>query len=114
MLFLSLFVLSVAGLFLIRDILPERETVLITVEGKPVAVFPLGEDRTISVDGFAGKTLVEISGNRVRISASPCPNKLCVSRGWIRTGSVICLPNRVTATISGRFDKNAKSDAVTR
>ena len=64
LLFLLLIVLSLSGIFFIREILPESQTVLIDAEGKPAYVLPLNEDRTVSVEGSEGKTIVEIRGKR--------------------------------------------------
>jgi hypothetical protein len=76
-------------------------SVHITAEGAEYTVVPLNEDRTINVPGPLGKTTVEIKGGRVRVLDSPCPNKICISQGWIeRSGETItCLPNRVSITV---------------
>jgi hypothetical protein len=114
LLFLILFLLSISGLFFIRKILPEKQTVLIDADGKPAYILPLGEDRTVSVKGPKGTTVVEIRNNMVRVTDSPCPNKLCVKQGWITSGAVVCLPNKVAVTISGNDGNNRGIDAITR
>jgi hypothetical protein len=91
---------AVIALLLTRS--PENDSkVHITAEGTEYAVVPLNEDRIINVPGPLGKTTVEIKGGRVRVLDSPCPNKICVSQGWIeRPGeTIICLPNRVSITV---------------
>ncbi len=113
-LLLTLCILSLSGMFLISSRISEKETVHVDVNGKPAYVFSLDTDRTVRVRGHLGETLVEISQKRVRISDSPCPNRLCVRQGWIRAGSVACLPNRVTVTISGHQGPAEDVDAVTR
>jgi len=114
LLFLLLIILSLSGIFFIREILPESQTVLIDAEGKPAYVLPLNEDRTVSVEGPEGKTIVEIRGKKVRIMDSPCRNKLCIRQGWVKTGGVVCLPNKVVVTIRGHEDNDQDVDAVTR
>jgi len=114
LLFLILFLLSISGLFFIRKILPERQIVLIDADGKPAYILPLSEDRTVSVQGPEGTTVVEIRNNMIRVVDSPCPNKLCVKRGWITSGAVVCLPNKVAVTISGNDGNNRGIDAITR
>lgn len=97
---------GVAGIVLIiflagpKNASPDA-SVYITAEGTEYTVVPLNEDRTINVPGPLGKTTVEIKGGRVRVLDSPCPNKTCVSQGWIeRPGeTIICLPNRVSITV---------------
>lgn len=73
----------------------------ITAEGTEYAVIPLDEDRTINVPGPLGTTVVEIRDDRVRVPDSPCPNKVCVSQGWVeRPGeTIVCLPNRISITV---------------
>ena len=112
--FLLLIILSLSGICFIREILPESQTVLIDADGKPAYVLPLNEDKTVSVEGSEGKTIVEIRGNKVRIIDSPCQNKLCIRQGWIKTGGVVCLPNKVVVTIRGHEDNDRGFDAVTR
>ena len=86
----------------------------ISVNGKEVRVVALaGETRKLAIDGYQGKSYVEISGGRVRMEDSACPDKLCVKSGWIsRPGeSIVCLPNRVVIEVrSGE----GGPDAVTR
>jgi hypothetical protein len=113
-LFLILFMLSISGIFFVRELLPESRSVLIDVNGKTAYVFPLQENRTIAVEGPQGRTIVEIKGNRVRIIDSPCPHKLCVKQGWIQKGSLVCLPNSVVITIQGPESDDRGIDAVTR
>jgi hypothetical protein len=112
--FLLLIILSLSGIFFIKEILPESQTVLIDADGKPAYVLPFNEDKTVSVEGSEGKTIVEIRGKKVRIMDSPCRNKICIRQGWVETGGVVCLPNRVVVTIRGHEDNDRGFDAVTR
>ena len=114
LLFLMLIVLSLSGILFIREILPESQTVLIDVDGRPAYILPLSEDKTLSIEGSAGKTIVEIRGKKVRIVDSPCRNKLCIRQGWVETGGVVCLPNNVVVTIRGHEDNEKGVDAITR
>ena len=93
--------------------LPESSTVKIEVDGKPVYLLPLDKDRTVSVEGPEGRTAVEIRGRKVRINESPCRNKLCIKQGWIRSGAIICLPNRIVVTVGDRDGKHEIVDAIT-
>ncbi|MBN2026770.1 MAG: NusG domain II-containing protein [Actinobacteria bacterium] len=77
--------------------------VRVTANGEEVLVRPLGGDyEELTVRGFAGESCLEISGGRVRMIDSACPDKLCVRSGWIsRPGEIIvCLPNRVVIEIT--------------
>jgi hypothetical protein len=75
-------------------------------------VYPLGADRTVTVDGPLGETVVEIRGGQARVLSSPCAEKICVRSGAIaRPGQwIACLPNRVFLDVRGRSRRSA--DAV--
>ena len=114
LLFLVLSTISILGIFFMRVLLPEGKTVHIDVNGSTAYVLPLEKDRTISVAGPRGNTIVEIFGRRVRIVDSPCPGKLCVKQGWIQKGSLVCLPNSVTVLVEGSDTSPEEIDAITR
>ena len=111
-LFLLLLLLSLSGFLFVKEVLPHGSTVQIEVNGRPSYILPLDEDRTVSVEGPLGKTLIEIKERRVRVTDSPCRNKLCIRQGWVRSGTIICLPNRVVITV-GDHDKSTTVDATT-
>jgi hypothetical protein len=96
-----------------KEVLPKNRTVQIEVDGKPVYVLPLAKDRMVSVDGPKGRTFIEIKNQKVRITESHCPNKLCIEQGWIDNGGLVCLPNKVVITIGGHEGKNTVPDAIT-
>ena len=112
-LFSLLLLLSLSGIFLIKTFVPEGHTVVIELDNNPVYLLPLDKDRIVMVDGPLGKTTVEIKDNRVRIQDSPCRNKLCLQQGWIKTGALVCLPNRVVVTIDRGRVRGNTIDAVT-
>ena len=76
------------------------EAVEITVTGDVLGVYPLSEDRIISVDDCAE---VRIEGGRVCMAFSDCPNQICVRHAPIaRVGqTIVCLPNGITVRILG-------------
>lgn len=74
----------------------------ISVNGREVLVFPLQEGRReLVIDGYQGKSYVEIADGQVHMIDSACPDKLCVHMGWkSHSGeSIICLPNRVVIEV---------------
>jgi hypothetical protein len=75
---------------------------LVQSEGQTF-IYPLNSDRMIEVQGPDGITSLEISDGRARFVESPCPDKLCISHGWLaRAGSwTACLPNKVFASVEG-------------
>jgi hypothetical protein len=109
-----LLLLSFSGIIFVKEVLSKGRTVLIEVDSRPVYVLPVDKDKTVSVEGPMGKTVVEIRNHRVRVTESPCHNKLCIKQGWIESGSIICLPNRVVVTIGSHEDESDKIvDAIT-
>jgi hypothetical protein len=116
-------VLLVATLLVVAAILPfllpgwvlsEGTTLEIESGEKIVGRYGLDEDRTISVQGPLGGTVVKIERGRARIVSSPCPHKICQRMGEIgKSGGVIaCVPNEVVIRIGeGRTDG---LDAVSR
>ena len=111
-LFSALVAVSVAGIFFIRDVMPQGQSITIEVDGKPAYILPLDEDRMLSVEGPVGLTTVEIKDRKVRVTDSPCRNKLCVKQGWVGSGSIICLPNRIVVIIGNKAKKKGP-DAIT-
>jgi hypothetical protein len=112
-LFLLLISVSLAGIFFIKDIMPQSRSVLVEVNGKPVYTLPLDKNRILSVEGPAGNTTIEIKDHAVRITDSPCSNKLCIKQGWIHSGSIVCLPNRVVVTVGNKDRQKDGPDAIT-
>jgi hypothetical protein len=113
LLFSVLLLSSFVGIFLIKDFTPNSRTVQIEVQGKLIYVLPLDKNRIVSVEGPIGKTFVEIKDHKVRITDSPCPNKLCIGQGWTNKGGIVCLPNKVVITIGDHEGKNTVPDAIT-
>ena len=66
-------------------------------------LYPLDQDRLVTVSGPIGDTLVEIRGSRARVIESPCRDKICILTGHLdATGAwTACLPNRVFVRIDG-------------
>ena len=69
----------------------------------------LSHDRTLSIHGPLGNSVVEISEGRARFISSPCRGQVCVHTGWLQAAGDIaaCLPNRISLTLHGehpRFD----------
>lgn len=91
--------LIAAALLSALFLLPRRGAeVCIYQNGELVGRYPLDKDAVIS----AGEhNTVTISGGKVYMSHSDCPQGLCVSQGGITAGSIVCLPNRVAVVIEG-------------
>lgn len=59
--------------------------------------------------------LIEIAEGKVRVASSTCPNKICVSTGWINKPSqvIVCAPQRVVVKIEGS-SQASQVDAVSK
>ncbi len=91
----------------------EGSMVLVSVDGKITAAYPLSEDISVVIDGFGGGTnRLEIKGGSAYLTDTSCPDHLCEKMGKINSvgQSIICLPNRVVVEITG--DYSSEYDAV--
>ena len=72
-------------------------------DGLLVAAYPLNEDRTVTVDGALGATVIRIEAGRARVVSDPGPRQYCVKQGWLsRPGEMaLCAPNHVSLSLSG-------------
>lgn len=54
-----------------------------------------------AVDTKAGQVWIEIEGGRVRVTDSPCPDKICEKMGWIskKGQQILCVPNQLIISI---------------
>ncbi len=80
------------------------ERALVELDGRDGQwLYPLESSRTVLVAGPLGETTVVIAGGKVRVTDSPCPEKICVRTGAVsRPGQFIaCLPNRVFVAVKG-------------
>jgi len=106
--------ISISGFVFIKEAFPQGTDVRIEVNGKLAYRVPLNADTTITVKGIIGDTIVEIKDKKVRITESPCHNKICIHTGWIDRGAVVCIPNRVTVFVDRSEGKDNKAiDAIT-
>jgi hypothetical protein len=91
-------------------------TALVNVQGIDGQwIYPIDEDRQLSVQGPLGATVVQIAAGEVRVVYSPCSNQVCVSAGAIRFQGhwTACLPNRVLLFLDSQ-GPSADVDAFSR
>lgn len=78
------------------------QTVEFQVEGRLLERASLGKDyRRIEIPGRHGLTVFSIDEGRVAVHASSCRHQLCRNCGSVRSGRIVCAPNRLVATVSG-------------
>ncbi len=75
---------------------------------KALQLYPLDEDRQITVTGPLGETVIEIANQKVRILSSPCRGKLCITKGSLDSNGdwSACLPNRVYVGIKNKDEEH--------
>lgn len=86
------------GFRLNRD---EGAYAVVSIDGVETARYPLGTNGSYPLNG--GTNLLIIKNGYAFMQEADCPDKLCVNQGKVRyTGQcIVCLPNRVTVTVSG-------------
>lgn len=88
---------------------------VIKFQGRLVRRIELSEEggkATFILRGKMGPATVEVEGKRLRMSEAPCPDRICVARGWIEKPgeSIVCIPNEIHIYI----ESGDALDAVTR
>lgn len=83
---------------------PDGAEVVVEVAAEVFGPYPLSEPRSLRLDGPKGISEVEIREGAARIVAAPCPQLLCVRRGWVRRRgeTAVCVPNRLVLRVQGR------------
>ncbi len=90
-----------AGVYLLA---PRGGSVRVTVAGREYGTYPLNRDATITItpeDGAWYNTLV-IQDGTARITASDCPNQICVHTPALTPatiGIITCLPHKLTVEL---------------
>lgn len=110
---LLLFGLLLCGILLLTS--RQGGSVLVRVDGRVTAEYPLNRDTTCVIEGVNGGTnLLVIENGTAFVREASCPDGLCVGMGKIRRNgqSIVCLPNRVSVEIAGGDE--AEVDAVVR
>lgn len=87
---------------------PARE-VLIYAGDRIVSRLPLDVERTVTVPGALGDSVIRIADGGARFVASPCTHKLCIRAGRLdyAGAATACLPNHVSLLVTGnerRYD----------
>jgi hypothetical protein len=114
LLFLVLVTVSVSGIFISREAMPQGSDVVIEVDGKAAYTFPLNKAGTFPIPGPLGDTVVEIKDKKVRVKEAHCPNRLCEKQGWVAKGVIVCLPNHIVISVGGKAGSAPQGvDAIT-
>jgi hypothetical protein len=76
-------------------------TLLVRSKGVVISELSLARNRTLSIEGPLGTTIIEVQNQRARIARDPSPKQYCVRQGWLQQAGEIalCLPNQVSIEI---------------
>lgn len=104
--------LAAAGLLLAAWPAPEGargRTAVIRSVGGYAAEVSLSVDSTLVVTGALGETVIRVGGGGLEFESSACPHHICVEQGRVVMSGdyVVCVPNGVSARISGESDFDA-------
>ena len=93
--------LSAAYFGLLRSRAVPVIAVITTERGEAARENLGGEQRTVTVTGPVGKSIVEFQDSRVHMLWSDCPDKICRRMGWIAEPGqvVVCMPNKVVISV---------------
>ncbi len=85
----------------------EETGYLLVEDAESQYLYPLSEDRTITMTGPVGETVIEIHDGEAHFLSSDCPDGLCVQMAPIAEAGdwAACLPNQVFITTSGGASK---------
>lgn len=80
----------------------------VRVDGQIQAVYPLHQNRTVTIQGVGGTNLLVIENGKASITEADCPDALCVRMGSIsKSGqSIVCLPHKVVAEVVTEVDED--------
>lgn len=95
---------------------PRGSHVLVTSGDRLCFAAPLDRPYSVDIAGPLGMTHLVIDDQGVRITASPCPRKLCLAMGPARhTGELLaCVPNRILVRIDSPGGEEAPYDLLSR
>ncbi len=66
-------------------------------------VYTLQENQEFDLAGPLGETHVQVVDGRIRVTESPCREKICIAAGWASQSGewIACLPNRIFIRLEG-------------
>lgn len=92
-----------------------NKTVVVSIDGKKEAEYPLNKDGTHILHGsHLGTNKLVIKDGEAYIEEASCPDKQCVKQGKISKAGemLVCLPNRVVVKIIHANEEEPVIDGV--
>ena len=99
--------LAAGALYLALSLLPQGTVAVVEQNGQEVArreLSQLAGPETLSLTGENGvEVTITFTPQGAAVTASTCPDQVCVNQGWISDASVpvVCLPHQVVLEITG-------------
>lgn len=108
--------LATVALFLVVGRGAPGARVVVERNGRILFSAPLAEDRTVSLAGPLGETILAIHDGRACIVSSPCPRKICMGMGEVSRGGELlaCVPNELLVRIDGPLREERNYDLLSR
>ncbi len=107
-LMLGVLLSGLIALFLVKGFHSQGQSVvaIIQVKGDIVETIDLSKvekAKDLHIQGAQGLSIIEVENSRIRMVESPCPDRVCINRGWIeRSGeAIVCVPNEIVIKIKG-------------
>lgn len=69
-------------------------------DNKEVLRIDLSINENYTVEGFNGEVLIEVKDNKLRVIKEESPLHICSKQGFMNSGSIVCLPNKIVITFS--------------
>ena len=94
-------ILSVSSWFIIDAAKTAGGSVVVMINGKESARYPLNKDVEVTIKNGDGFNILVIKDGIASIIEASCPDKLCVRQPDIsyNTETITCLPNSVTVKV---------------
>jgi len=110
-----IFSLAVFLLFTVygRSISKEEGYIIIETQEDQL-IYPLSQDRSITLEGPVGESVILIDHGKARFESSDCDDDLCVQMGEIHSSGewAACLPNRIFLYTGGNEDEEGVDSGV--
>ena len=94
----------------------QGQRVVVERDGAVVFTGELSRDKTVTLSGPLGDTVLQISAGSVRVLSSPCPAKVCIRTGEIHShGELLaCVPNHLVIRVEGDSAAEENYDLISR
>ena len=102
---------AIAGTVITICTAPASQTVRIISNGEVLYTIDMSHtsDREIRIDFGGSYNIIRIEGGKIHVTEAGCPDKICVSMGFLQGGApIVCLPNRLVI----RHVQSSELDAV--